>query len=607
MSQRQLFPTITQAFLHRARMHPEELAFYTKEGTRWTPVTWKEFHDNVRWISLGLMELGAKEGENISLISNTRLEWTATDMAILGARCVTVPVYASNTAEESAYIVNHCEARFVFVEDNKQLEKILSVRADLPKVEKIIVFNPSATAALAEQKDVLSLAALRDLGKRAKNLDRFEQNLMALKPSDVFTICYTSGTTGVPKGVVLTFDSLTSVLEDVDKSMGTFVSEKDVVLSFLPISHIFGKVESMAAYHFGWKTYFAESIEKLLFNMGEVRPTLLFAVPRIFEKAYNRIKASVDESSAVKKGLFEWAFVAGHNYFDKVWADKKPTLAERLQYETAKKLVFKKIYERFGGRVKFCVAGGAPLPKTIGEFMRIVGISILEGYGLTETCAPVTLNTPYAMKFGSIGRPLPEVSMKIAEDGEILVKSRKVFREYYKNPEATAEVLDADGWFHTGDIGIIDNEGFVRITDRKKDLIVTSGGKNVAPQKIENMAKTYKFISQFVVFGDKRNYLTALIVLEKEEVIKYAKENMILYSEYTELVKHAKIQALVQKMVDELNSHLASYETIKRFKILPNEFSVDTGEITPSLKVRRRFCAEKYKTELDALYGTEVI
>lgn len=607
MSKRQLFPTIAQAFLHRARMQPDSPAFFSKEGAGWTSVTWKEYYDNVRWISLGLMELDAKPGDNISIIGATRLEWTASDMAILGARGVTVPVYASNTADETAFILKHCEATFVFVEDNKQLEKVLSVRDQLPNLKKIIVFSPSATPAMAEDKNILSLAALRDLGKRARNIDRFDQNLMSLQPSDVMTVCYTSGTTGVPKGVVLTFDNLASVLEDVDKSMGSFVGEKDVVLAFLPISHIFGKVESMAVYHFGWRVYYAESIEKLLFNMGEVSPTILFAVPRVFEKAYNRIRAGVEESSAVKKGLFDWAFAAGHAYFDKIWSGKRPSPTERIQYIAAKQLVFKKVYQRFGGRLKFCVAGGAPLPQAIGEFMRIVGITILEGYGLTETCAPVTLNTPYGMKFGSIGRPLPEVSMKIAEDGEILVKSRKVFREYYKNPEATAEVLDKDGWFHTGDIGVIDDQGFVRITDRKKDLIITSGGKNVAPQKIENLAKTNKFVTQFVVFGDRRNYLTALVCLDKEEAIKYAKEHYILFSEYTELVKNPKIQALVQKIVDELNSHLASFESIKRFKILPNEFSIETGEITPSLKIRRKFTAEKYRGELDALYGTEVI
>ena len=605
MSKRQIFPTITQAFLHRVRTSPDDQTFHYKEGAQWVPVTMKEFYESSRLISLALVDLGARPGENISLLSNTRIEWAATDMAILGTRGVTVPVYASLTADECAYIINHCEARFLFVEDNKQLEKILSVREKMPKLEKIIVFNLSASAAMTQDQNILSLTALRQLGKRSTQVGLFDQNLMALQPSDVFTICYTSGTTGVPKGVVLTLDSLTSGLADVDVAFNTWVGENDILLSFLPLSHIFGKFESMATYHFGWKVYYAESIEKLLLNMAEVRPTILFAVPRIFEKAYNRIKSSVDESSVVKQTLFKWAMQVGKTYFGKIWANQKPTLAERVEYEAAKKLVFKKVYERFGGRVKFCVAGGAPLPKEIGEFMRIIGITIIEGYGLTETCAPIAVGTRNAIKFGAVGRPLPEVSVKIADDGEILIKSRKNFREYYKNPEATAEVLDSDGWLHTGDIGLIDDDGFLKITDRKKDLIVTSGGKNIAPQKIENLAKTNKFINQIVVHGDKRHYLTALIVLDKEEIIKYAKENLILFSEYGELVKNSKIQSLIQRSLDDLNRQLPGFESIKKFKILPNEFSIESGELTPSLKIKRRFVTQKFKPELDSLYGDE--
>jgi len=602
-TRRQVFPTITQAFLNRVRSQPDHETFYYKEGTEWKTVTWKEYFETVKAISIGLAELGLKADEKVCLISNTKLEWSACDMAILGAKAITVPIYASNLPDECAYIINHCDARFVFVEDQKQLEKVLSVKDKLPRLEKIIAFSMQPSPAIANDKGILTLAALRELGKRAPNQERFERNLMDVKPTDTFTICYTSGTTGVPKGVVLTFDSLASMLDDVDRTLGKDVTENDIVLSFLPISHIFGKVESMAVYHFGWKVYYAENIEKLLFNMAEVKPTMMFAVPRVFEKAYSRIKATIDDSPATKRKLFAWALHSGRRYFGKIWSGKSPSVSETLQYEVARRLVFKKVYARFGGRIRFCLAGGAPLSREIGEFMRIVGVPILEGYGLTETCAPVTLNAPDAMKFGSIGKPLPEVALKIAEDGEILVKSRKVFKEYYKDPAATREVLEPNGWFHTGDIGIIDDEGFVKITDRKKDLIITSGGKNVAPQKIENLAKTHKFVSQFVVHGDKRNFLTALIVLDREDTIKYARENNILFSEYSELVKNPKVIALAQKVVDAVNKQLASFETVKRFKILPNDFSVETGEITPSLKVRRKFCNEKYQSELDSMYS----
>lgn len=601
-SVRQAFPTVTQTFLNRVRTTPNRNAFYSKSGVEWKPTTWSEYYDIVREISLGLTQLGLAQGEKVGLISKTRIEWAACDMAILSNRAVTVPVYPSNTHEDVEFILNHSEATIVFVEDSKQLDKVLHGRPKLPKLKKVVVFDSTGANDL-DREDVITLSALRAMASEKKeSSDAFERNLLACRPEDIFTICYTSGTTGVPKGAVLTFDSLASMLEDVDKRVGPWVGEDDTVLSFLPASHIFGRIESMAAYHFGWTTYYAESIEKILVNLGEVGPTILFAVPRIFEKAYNRIKANIDESSATKRKLFAWATDVGRDYYGKIWAGKRPSLSEFAKYRLAKKLVFSKVYARFGGRIKFCIAGGAPLPKEIGEFMRIVGISILEGYGLTETCAAVTVNTPDEIKFGSIGKPLPEVTMKIAEDGEILIKSRKVFKEYYKNAEATKEAIDSAGWFHTGDIGTIDGDGFVRITDRKKDIIVTSGGKNVAPQKIENLAKTHKYISQFVVIGDRRNYLSALVSLEKEETIKYAKEHNVLFSEYAELVKNPKIIQLVQTIVDQVNSHLANFESVKRFRILPNEFSVETGELTPSLKVKRRFCSEKYRAEIDSMY-----
>ena len=611
-SPRTLFPTITQAFLNRVDTQPQREAFFKKQGAHYQGLTWKDYYTNVRSLSLGLINLGINPGDRICIIANTRLEWAATDMAILGARAITVPIYASNTAEDCAFIINHCEARIVFVEDDKQLNKIRAIRKDLPKVEKIVIFDPLASPQLASETDVISLSALRELGRRENpqrsgaSADIFRENLQAAKPEDIFTICYTSGTTGQPKGVVLTFDALTSIAEDVDKVIGNHVTEKDILLSFLPFSHIFGKVESMMTYHFGWQVYYAESIEKLFTNIDEVKPTLLFAVPRIFEKAYSRIKGAADEGSPLKKTLFHWASTAARTYYEKIWNHQPPSLLETLQFEAAKRLVLCKVYAKFGGRIRYCIAGGAPLPMEIAKFMQTIGITILEGYGLTETCAPVTLNTPDAYKFGTIGKPLPEAAIKIAADGEILVKSRKVFREYYKNPEATAEAI-VNGWFHTGDIGLIDNEGFVKITDRKKDLIITSGGKNVAPQKIENLMKTFKHISQVVVIGDKRNYLAALLVLEKDEAVKFAKENNILFSEYTDLIKHEKIKKLVQGIIDEVNTHLAPYETVKRFRILTQEFAIDTGELTPSLKVKRRFVTQKYQSVIDEIYGTEEI
>ncbi len=614
--------TITETFLERVKETPSAPGFQYKTGSgekgeapQWKVLTFKEFYSECRLLSFGLMSLGIKKGDRVAILSNTRFEWSLSDMAILGAGAVTVPIYASNTSDDVAYIANHAEARILILEDLKQLQKVFEKQAKDPQafgfLEKIVIVDPTAVFAKSFAttypeglKKVVTLQALQELGRReeAKDPALFDSHLKSASSNDLITICYTSGTTGVPKGVMLTHDNLMSVLEDCVKTLGPFVRpEKEVVLSFLPFSHIFGKVESLALYTFGWKAAYAESIDQLMVNMGEVRPTLVFAVPRVFEKAYNRLNTLIEGGSATKKMLFQWAFRVGRDYYGAIWNKKSPSLSARLQYEAASRIVFSKVVQRFGGRLRFAACGGAPLSQAMGEFFQIAGIKILEGYGLTETCAPVTLNLPDDPRFGAVGRPLPEVSIKIAEDGEVLVKSRKVFKGYYKMEGETQTVM-ADGWFHTGDIGHLDADGFLHITDRKKDLIVTSGGKNIAPQKIENIAKTKSLINQFVVHGDRRNYLTALVVLEQEQVVRYAKENQILFSGYNELVKNPKIITLVQKVVDEINAHLASYETVKKFVILPDEFTIEGGELTPSMKIRRNFIVKRYKAILDSMY-----
>jgi long-chain acyl-CoA synthetase len=461
------------------------------------------------------------------------------------------------------------------------------------------IFNYKETS-----KDVMTLQALKEIGKReeARDPQKFEKNLTLAQPSDTLTICYTSGTTGVPKGVIITHDNMMSELEDCEISFSSFITpENETILSFLPISHIFGKVESMAVWVFGWEVCFAESVEKVVTNLTEIRPTILFSVPRIYEKAYARIQGMIAESSPAKQRLFHWGIESGRRYFAAKRGGKRPSFTDYAQYHAAKKAIFSKIRDRFGGRIKYAISGGAPLSSEIGEFFRIAGIPILEGYGLTETCAAVSLNTPNDIRFGTVGRPLSEVSAKVAEDGEILIRSRKNFPGYFKNPEETEQAL-TKGWFHTGDIGFIDEDGFIHITDRKKDLIVTSGGKNIAPQKIEGLAKSHPLLNQFVVHGDRRHYLTALVTLDRELVIRYAAEHQILFSEYSELIKNPKILAWVEKSVDDMNRQLASYETVKKFTILPQDFTIDAGELTPSMKIRRGVIERKYRAELDQMY-----
>ena len=474
-------------------------------------------------------------------------------------------------------------------------------------MKKIVCIETDAVQAASRYRDAIgdlvTLQALLELGRRESGRleGEFQKRLQAVQPTDTFTICYTSGTTGIPKGAVLTHDSLMSVLEDAHAVWSAYLKDQgEVVLSFLPFSHILGRVESLALHVFGWHQAFAENLDRLLDNISQVRPTLLFAVPRLFEKAHHRIAAQL-ALSPTKKRVFDAGLHAGFRVLGARERGTIPAVGDRVVHQAARVGLFGAIRSRFGGRLRFVISGGAPLPKEVGEFFYVMGIPVFEGYGLTETCAPVTLNTPDHFAFGTVGRPLPEVRVKIAADGEVLIQSRKVFKEYYRDPATTAEVL-RDGWFHTGDIGEIDASGYLKITGRKKDIIVTSAGKNIAPQKIEAVAASQPWINQFVVHGDRRHYLTALITLHVDQVTEFARQNAILYSAYNELIRHPKVIARTQQVVDLINKQLASYETIKAFVILPGEFTVQTGELTPSLKVRRNVVTSRYRSELDHLY-----
>jgi long-chain acyl-CoA synthetase len=596
--------TITEIFRKRAEATPHLIGYQFKDtgSHHWKTATFREFYAEVKAVTYGLVELGVQPGDRVAILSNTRFEWSMVDMAIVGARAISVAIYPSSTLEDVAFILNNSGAKFLIAENEKQVEKIKNLqnysgRNSIPFLEKIVVIDPYQ----AIPYPLLSEIKLRGREEEVKKPQLFETHLAQALPSDLIAIAYTSGTTGVPKGAMLTHQNMVSVLEDALAIFSNFSEpESEVVLSFLPFSHIFGKVESMATHVFGWKQAFAEDLDKLLTYLTEIKPTMLLCVPRTFEKAYERIQHRLQDSSIVTKRLYEWGLEVGKQYHETVRAKKLPKPRNFAEYALAKQLVFSKISDAFGGRLRFAICGGAPLQKELGEFFQIAGIKILEGYGLTETAGPVTVNTPEEPRFGSVGRPMPEVSLRIADDGEIEVRSQKVFVGYYPDRETERS------WFKTGDIGFLDDDGFLHITNRKKDIVVTSGGKNIAPQKIEALLSAHPLIHQMVVLGDRRPYLVALLTLNREKIIQLASERNLLFSEYEELVKNPKIIALVQQAIDLANRSLAPYETIKKFMILAQDFTIEEGELTPSLKLKRRVVEANYKGQIDSLYLTSV-
>lgn len=593
MSKNEKLRTITSVFSEARNRPVTQVAFRYSDGLAWHDVSWPEYYTFSEKIAGALSSLGVKRGDRVAIVSNSRYEWAITDLASLGLGCVTVPIYQSNTAEDTEFILNNSEAVAIFVEDLGQLKKIRSVKA--PNLKHIISFNPLNESGVYNFSDFLAL------GGQAvqKNPDFFAKECAATQLSDMATIVYTSGTTGTPKGAVLTHKNIASECEDLKTVLE--IDFRDSTLTWLPFAHIFGRVEIWANVYIGWTAAFAESIDRITDNLQEIRPTFMMAVPRIFEKIYSKILGQVDDGSPAKKKIFNWALSVGSKVSRCRRENKSIPFALDLQFKLAYKLVFHKINERLGGRIRYLVSGGAPLAREIAEFFHAAGILILEGYGLTETTAAITVNSPRHYRFGSVGKAIGDVKIKIAEDGEILAKSDKIFSGYFKNEEATSEVF-TDGWFHTGDIAELDKAGFVTITDRKKDLIKTAGGKMIAPQKLESSLKTDTFISQAVVFGDRMKYLVALVTLNSDELLRFAKENGISDKNPQLLVQNGKVKDRVHQIIREKNAQFASYETIKNFALLPKDLTVEAGELTPSLKVKRKFLGQKFENVIKDLY-----
>ncbi len=600
--------TLAASFLDRVAASGEREAFRWRVGDDWRSMTWKETGARVRAITGGLLAIGFGEGTRAAILSSTRLEWILADLGVLCAGGVTTTIYPSSLAEDCAYILSDSGSRVVFAENAAQVAKLTAVRAQLPTLEKVILLDGKAESpdGKAESSDgwVMTLAELEAKGRDADPA-AFEATARAVKPDALATLIYTSGTTGQPKGVELTHDSWVYEGEAIDK-LGILTVD-DVQYLWLPLAHSFGKVLEATQLRIGFATAIDGRVDKLVDNLPQVKPTFVAAVPRIFEKVHNRVVLMASEGGALKKSLFRWAVSVGKEYARRKRAKEPIAFTLMLAHALADKLVLSKVRARFGGRLRFFISGSAALARDVAEFFDAAGITILEGYGLTETSAGAFLNRPDEVRFGTVGQPLPGTEVKIDEkDGEILIKGRNVMRGYHGMEEATREALDG-GWLRTGDIGVLQPGGFLQITDRKKDLIKTSGGKYVAPQAIEGKLKAMApYVSQVLVHGNNRNFVAALVTLDEDAVKKWASEHGHSDKPVAELVKLPELGSVVQGYVDQLNKQLASYESVKKFAILPADFTLEAGELTPSLKIKRKVIEQKHKALLDSFYGEAV-
>lgn len=592
--------TITHCLLDALKRPETQVAVQFKSGNNWLRWSWRDFYREVESLAGFLWQKGIRRGDRVALFSSTRVEWLIADMAIMGLGAVTVPIYTSNREEDIEYILNDSSCKMILAESRELVSRFQNIADKCPLTKEILVFTDHSS----DEESITGWKEAVISGRRfaQEETDFLMAAIHENRLDQLATIIYTSGTTGRPKGVVLTHLQIMSEIKDIFEIIG--VDHRDSSLTFLPYAHILGRVEGWGALYAGFTLSFAEDLEKLRKNLQEIRPTILIGVPRVFEKIYNGIRTQV-EAHPLRHRLFNWAVSTGKRVSSSRLHREPLASLDLAQFVAAKKLIFGPLKDKLGGRLRFALSGGAPLSREIAEFFHAADILLLEGYGLTETTAAVTVNTPFAYCFGSVGRPFGDVEIKIAEDGEVLVKSQKVMTEYYNNPEATKAAFTDEGFFCTGDIGELNAEGFLRITDRKKDLIKTAGGKYVAPQKLENLLKLNKYISQVLIHGDRRKYIVALVTLIPENIEAFAQQYNISYSDVASLTQHPKVKELVRDAVAEVNSQLSSFETIKNFAVLPQDFTVESGELTPSLKVRRRFCDEKFKDVLNRLYGVD--
>ena len=590
--------TLTQLFFDSVEKFghtPAAMRF--KSGGQWHDITHAELLKRVRHFALALRRLGIRRGDRVAILSENRPEWAVTDYASLCIGVTDVPVYPTLPAGQIKYILNDSGAVAICVSSAGQLAKILEIRGDVPSLKHVIVFDPAATG-----PGVIALAdhyASGAAGDAAGEGADFKAEALQTKPDELATIIYTSGTTGDPKGVMLTHNNIYSNCMDAIPALE--IGPDDSTLSFLPLSHIFERMGGhYAVFGTGATINYAESIDTLVVNLGEVKPTIVMSVPRVYEKIYARALENA-LASPIRKRIFFWAKQVGERCVDETMAGRVPSSALAFQYRIARKLVFSKLHARVGGRLKYFVSGGAPLPADIARFFFAAGLPIYEGYGLTETSPVICLNNPHKWRIGTVGPVIPGVELKFADDGEILARGPNIMKGYYNKPEATREAIEPDGFFHTGDIGEL-VDGFLKITDRKKDLIVTAGGKKIAPQPIEGRLKSNKYVANAVMLGDQRKFPMLLIVPQYEHLEPWAKRRNLAYKDHREMLKLPEVKAKIEREVTEQLSDLAKYEMPKKILLLENDFTIESGDLTPTLKVKRRVVEKKYQREIDALY-----
>jgi long-chain acyl-CoA synthetase len=595
------FNTITEMFDRITTKYANEsrpLLMY-KVDKQYRGISYAEFRRNVELFTLGLASMGVRKNDNIAIIAENRPEWVVADMAIITLGAVDVPIYPTLTPKHIEYIFNDAKVKMAIVSNSFQLNKVLKIKKSVKSLKQIIIMSEKG---VSDEDDVFGFTKIYSMGTafEKRKPKYFNECLAKPKPSDLLTIIYTSGTTGNPKGVMLTHSNLVSNI--IAAADAVPFSPEDLFLSFLPLCHSFERMGGYyTAFSCGATVAYAESVETVRDNLLEVHPTVVTTVPRLFERIYSRIMKQVDAMSKVRQAIFRWAVNVGKEHAK---AKKSGGIGAALevQHKLASKLVFAKLKAATGGRIRFFVSGGAALPQELGEFFEAIGITIIEGYGLTETSPVLAANRLDDYKFGSVGKPVSGVEIKIAPDGEILAKGPNIMKGYYGDPKGTKEVIGKDGWFHTGDIGHFDSEGHLVITDRKKHMFVSSGGKNIAPQTIESHFLNSKYIDQFVLIGDGRRYCTALVVPEFDILKEFALKAGISFDTDHELVAHDRIRQLFQKEIDHFQKDLPNYERVRRFELLPLQLTVENGEITPTLKVRRKVVEQKFSDLIDKMY-----